>query len=137
MPLRFLPLLALFALAGCGGSVKPPKTVPVSGTVLKGTRPAAGVTVTFHPQFDTGPIKWQPSGTTDREGKFTLSTGAPDNGAPAGEYKVTFELLRAGADQRGLDTEIDAWKGKYANLGTAPTVTVGKTGGDLDPFRLE
>ena len=130
--------LACAAVVGCGGvgGISAPHTVPASGTVLLKGKPAAGVTVKFLPQFDMGSIKWEPNAVTDKDGKFTLSTGANGNGAPPGEYKVTFELLRAGADKRGLDTEIDVWKGKYANPDTAPKVTV-SAGGELEPFRLD
>lgn len=131
---------ALFALVcaaavGCGGgSISPPRTVPTSGTVFLKGKPAAGVTVKFIPQFD---LKWEPNAVTDKDGKFTLSTGAGGNGAPPGEYKVTFELLRDGADKRGRDTQIDAWKGKYANPDTATKVTISGSGGELEPFRLD
>jgi hypothetical protein len=130
--------LVCLAVVGCGGGgISPPRTVPASGTVLLKGKPAAGVTVKFLPQFDIGTPKWEPSAVTDKDGKFTLSTGAVGNGAPPGEYKVTFELLKAGADKRGLDTEIDAWKGKYANPDTALKVTVSGSGGELEPFRLD
>lgn len=126
------------AVAGCGGgSVSVPNTVPASGTVLLKGKPTAGVTVKFLPQFDMGAIRWEPNAVTDKDGKFTLSTGADGNGAPPGEYKVTFELLRAGADSRGMDTDIDVWKGKYANPETARKVTVSGTGGELEPFHLD
>ena len=95
---------------------------------------ANGITVKLHPQFDMGSVKWQPSGVTDKVGKFTLTTGAPNNGAPPGEYKVTFEWMRVGKDN---ETEEDAWKGKYANLATAPTVTVGSSATEWEPFRLD
>lgn len=138
---RFLPLLAFLA-AGCGGSsIEPPKTVvPVSGSVV--FKPARGKTldgvkVTFHPQFNMGSVQWQPYGTTDKAGKFTLSTGGANNGVPPGEYKVTFELIVATADKYGRDTEVDAWKGKYADLNTARTVTIGSTATTLEPFKLD
>lgn len=133
-----LSLLALTTALGCGGtSISPPKTVPTSGTVLFKGKPAAGVTVKFLPQFDMGSIDWRPDAVTDKDGKFTLSTGAHGNGAPPGEYKVTFELLRAGADERGRDTDLDVWKGKYANPETARKVTVSSSGGELEPFKLD
>ena len=133
-----LVALACVAVAGCGGGgISAPRTVPTSGTVLFKGKPAEGVKVTLHPKFDIGPVKFTPNGVTGKDGRFTLSTAAPWDGAPPGEYSVTFELLRAGADQRGLDTEIDVWKGKYTNLDTAPTVTVGSSATTLEPFRLE
>jgi hypothetical protein len=138
MPRRSFLLIPLL-LAGCGGgSAEPPKTVPVTGSVVfkaKGNN-LGGVKVTFHPQFKIGSINWLPSGTTDKAGKFVLNTGGPNNGAPPGEYKVTFELIVATADKYGRDTEVDVWKGKYADLNTAPTVTIGNSATTLDPFPL-
>ena len=122
------------AVAGCGGDISAPRTVPTSGTVLFKGKPAGGVKVTLHPNFN---MIFNPNGVTDKNGRFILSTGTPMDGAPPGEYSVTFELLRAGPDKRGLDSEFDVWKGKYANPDTAPKVTVGSSATTLEPFRLD
>lgn len=97
-------------------------------------KPAAGVKVTLHPKFN---MTFTPNGMTGKDGQFSLSTAAPLDGAPPGEYSVTFELLRAGADKRGLDTEIDVWKGKHANPDTGPKVTVGSSATTLETFQLD
>lgn len=128
---------AACALTGCSGNISAPRTVPTSGTVLFKGKPAEGVKVTLHPKFNMGSVKFTPNGVTDKNGRFTLSTAAVDDGAPRGEYSVTFELLRPGTDNRGLDSEIDVWKGKYANPDTAPKVTVGSSATTLEPFRLD
>lgn len=71
-------------LAGCGGSDRP-ETIPVSGAVLYNGNPVEGATVSF----------WGPdasraaTGVTDAEGKFTLSMYSVNDGALAGENKVT------------------------------------------------
>lgn len=122
------------AFVGCDGSISPPRTVPTSGTVLFKGKPAVGVKVTLHPRFN---MSFTPNGVTGEDGRFILSTGAPADGAPPGEYSVTFELLQAGADERGLDADFDVWKGKYANPDNAPKVTVGSSATTLEPFRLE
>lgn len=129
-----LVALVCAAVAGCGRGISAPRTVPTSGTVLFQGKPLAGVKVTLHSKSG---MKFTPNGVTGQDGRFVLSTGAPADGAPPGEYSVTFELLEAGADDRGLDTEFDAWKGKYANPDTAPKVTVGSSATTLEPFRLE
>lgn len=130
-----LVALACLMLAGCGaGGISAPRTVPTSGTVLFKGKPAGGVKVTLRPQFN---MMFTPNGVTGKDGRFLLSTAAPVDGAPPGEYSVTFELLRPGADRRGLDTEFDVWKGKYANPDTAPKVTVGPSATTLEPFRLD
>ncbi|WP_205678866.1 hypothetical protein [Aquisphaera insulae] len=121
-------------MVGCGEGISAPRTVPTSGTVLFKGKPAEGVKVTFHPTFS---MQFTPNGVTGKDGRFLLSTAAPVDGAPPGEYAVTFELMRAGADKRGLDTEFDAWKGKYANPESAPKVTIGSSETTLEPFHLD
>lgn len=95
----------------------------------------AGVRVVFHPQFDLQPFV--PSGVTDAQGHFILSTARPGDGAPPGEYLVTFEWIQIMSDRQGMETEIDRWKGKHAQKEKALRVIIGKEGGELEPFRLE
>ncbi|MFO0799314.1 MAG: hypothetical protein U0804_17745 [Gemmataceae bacterium] len=136
---RALAALALAAAAaGCGGGISAPRTHPVSGTVTYKGKAAAGVKVSFHPQFDMGAVNFVPSATTGQDGKFSLSTAAPNDGAPAGDYVVTFELLKAGTDKRGLDVEVDAWKGKYGDPAASDKkVTVRSGDNALPPFVLD
>jgi hypothetical protein len=128
---------AWVAATGCGGGISAPRTAPVAGTVTVKGKPAAGVRVTFHPRFDMGSVKFTPSGETGQDGRFTLSTAAPNDGAPPGEYAVTFELPRVSADKGGREIEVDAWKGKYADPATGTKVTVRKGENQLEPFRLD
>jgi hypothetical protein len=133
-----LAALACAVATGCGGGgIKAPRTYPVSGTVLFKGKAAPGVKVTFHPQFDMGSVKFAPSGETDKDGRFTLSTAAPGDGAPPGEYAVTFELMRAATDKRGQDTDVDVWKGKYADPAKGKPVTIQDGENKLDPFTLD
>ena len=136
---RILLLALTCAIAaGCGGGgIKAPRTARVAGSVFKGGKPAVGVKVTFHPEFDMGAVKFTPSGLTDKNGRFTLSTAAAGDGAPPGEYSVTFELLRGGTDKKGLDVEVDVWKGKYADPANGKSVQIQEGGNDLEPFRLD
>ena len=136
--IRFVFLFALLA-AGCGsGKLSAPSTSPVSGTVQLKGKPVAGVKVTFHAKFDMGgDVKFTPNGMTNKDGKFSLSTAAANDGAPPGEYAVTFELLRAGTDKAGLDVEVDQWKGKYADPEKSTfKVTIQKGDNALQPFDL-
>lgn len=134
--LCFVPLLA----SGCGNrGIVAPRTMPVRGTVFYLGKPAEGVRVVFHPQFDIGPVKFQPSGLTDKAGRFTLSTAAANDGAPAGEYAVTFEKMIVVVDRKSgfLETEMDAWKGKYRDPQTSAHKVQIHDEIDLPPFRLE
>jgi hypothetical protein len=141
MLMRTLSLLAVAALTGCGGRGLPaPTSHPVKGTVLVKGKPVAGVRVTFHPQFDIGSIKYTPVGLTGKDGTFTVTTATTGDGAPSGAYAVTFEFPRIESDRKnaGIETEVDAWKGKYADPAKSKwTATIQKGDNNLDPFRLD
>ena len=104
-------------LSGCGNGISVPSTVPVSGVVKYKGKPLQGIRVTLHAQGETAKPKFIPSGQTGPDGKFTLSTGAPGNGAPSGSYLVTFEKPEIGSPAKtgSIETEIDAFGGKYSD----------------------
>jgi len=90
------------------------------------------------PAVRHGAVKFTPTGETGKDGRFTLSTAAPGDGAPPGDYVVTFELLRGGADKFGRDIEVFVWKGKYSGPAESTfKVTVKDGENALDAFRLE
>lgn len=125
---------------GCSSSISAPRTAPVRGAVRFKGKPVAGVTVTFHPQFNMGSVKFAPSGLTGNDGSFTLSTTMPGDGAPPGEYAVTFEKLQVQSDRKnsGIEMEVDLWKGKYGNPETSGIrVQIQKGENILTPFSLE
>jgi hypothetical protein len=127
-------------LAGCSRNIKPPSTVPVSGVVTMQGKPAVGIRVKFHPQFNMGRIKYIPVGETGPEGQFTLSTGAPANGAPPGEYLVTFEKpeIESSKQHNFIETEIDAFQGKYSDPAQSQwKVKIARGENSLEPFELE
>ena len=68
-------------VAGCGQS----ETVSVSGTITLKGKPADQAEVMFNPK-GAGRMA---TGVTDANGKFTLSTAKPNDGAMPGEYVVT------------------------------------------------
>lgn len=135
-----LGLMTAVPMAGCSQTVKPPSTVPVSGAVTLKGKPASGIRVTLHPQFDMGERKWAIIGETGAQGTYTVGTGVPGNGAPPGDYVVTFEKPRVAADrkQNNLEIEVDDFQGKYSDP-TKSTwkVTVVKGDNKLDTFALD
>ena len=138
---RLLCLAAccLLGWPACGRSIQPPSTVPVRGTVKYKGKPAAGIRVKFHPQFDMGSVKFIPLGETGADGSFTLSTGAPGNGAPPGSYIVTFEKPEIAPAHKTnyIETEIDAFHSKYSDPEKSTlhlTITRGEN--SLQPFEL-
>lgn len=79
-------LVALTLSLGCSSEdSNRPKTYPVSGTVKLNGTVVEGATVTF--QLTEG--KENAIGSTDKTGKYTLSTFRPNDGAVAGQYKVS------------------------------------------------
>lgn len=89
--------LALAGLAGCAalwavgcGSAGPPgpeklPVVPAGGKVMFQGKPLPNASVSF--QHAEGKVA--PSGKTDAQGNFKLTTYGSEDGAPAGNYKVT------------------------------------------------
>ncbi len=136
-----MSVLLMLLILGCGRGIKIPSTVPVSGVVMMKGKPAAGIRVKFHPQFNIGRIPYIPLGETGSDGKFTLSTGAPANGAPPGEYVVTFEKPELESPQKTgnyLETEIDGFQGKYSDpTQSSWKVKVARGENSLAPFELE
>ncbi|MBW3598219.1 MAG: DUF4198 domain-containing protein [Planctomycetes bacterium] len=75
--------VALLA-GGCGG-VDHPTTHPVSGTVLYNGEPVADAVVSFQGENATKLA----TGRTDAQGRFTLATYEPGDGAVPGKHQVT------------------------------------------------
>ncbi len=72
------------------------KTVPVKGTLTLDGQPVEGATVAFVPARQTDLAA---AGTTDAQGRFTLTTLRAGDGAVPGRYKVLV-VLKA-TDERG------------------------------------
>jgi hypothetical protein len=132
-------LLGTVALGGCGKGLSVPSTAPVSGVVTYKGKPLQGIRVTFHSQAEAAKPEFIPSGETGPDGKFSLSTGAPGNGAPPGTYVVTFEKPEIGSPRStgSIETEIDAFGGKYSDPAQSKwTVTIEEGDNSLQPFDL-
>jgi hypothetical protein len=92
----FVGLLTVALSAGCGAKSRPEikgklPLFPVTGKLMLDSQPMAGATILFHPtqEFPAGAAKQRPRAMVDTDGTFHVSTYANDDGAPAGEYKVT------------------------------------------------
>lgn len=110
--------LAVQLLAGCSGDLSVPSTVPVKGVVTYKGKPALGIRVKYFSQDGQRENTFIPTGDTDKGGHFALSTGAPLNGAPQGQYNVAFEWPMLDPKQ-AVETEIDRLKGKYSDPATS------------------
>jgi hypothetical protein len=83
MKLRYLSLLLLPFVLGCGGGIS---TVPVTGKVTKGGVPVPGMGVTLVGVEGTEAMGLR--GSTNDQGVFTIAAAGGVEGAPVGKYKV-------------------------------------------------
>lgn len=78
-----------FSLAGCSTGVPSQLPVfPVHGVVVYKDQPVAGASVMFYAEGAAVPS----SGQTNSKGEYRLSTYGTDDGAPAGQHRVTVTL---------------------------------------------
>lgn len=112
-------------------------TIPVSGQVVVDGQPTAMVKVECHPVG--GIDKEQPTVTqavTDKEGKFQLSTYEGGDGAPIGEYKLTFTWQEFNAIA-GSFTGPDKLKGRYSDPNASQVTLKVEKGKAIDMGRIE
>jgi len=135
-----IALLALLATS-CSGS-----EANVRGQVLFRGQPIEGAVVTFHPKGGDS-TAYRPSGLTDKEGRFTLSTGSKPGAAP-GEYVVTINLHKPveppAGSKKAFSTDMqietrDEFQGKpYALQSTSPlSAKIVSGSNELEPFRID
>lgn len=135
--------VAVVCCAGCGSSN--PRTYPASGTVSFGSKPATGVVVTLIPvDAQKLPLTSYPRGEVGTDGRFTLTTFASGDGAPAGDYKLTLrwpaELAgksKSLAEAQGEGGDTDKLKSKYTDPKTSPwSVTIRPGDNTLEPITI-
>jgi hypothetical protein len=135
-----LLLIGAFAASGCSdGKIR---RYLVNGTVNVDGTPVAGVMVIFCPVGGSEELqKLRPSGFTEADGKFQLTSVMKADGAPAGQYKV---LMNWPAQARGpsrdgnVEMGPDRLQGRYMNLEKCQfTVEVKSGSNDLPPFELK
>lgn len=121
-------LLAL-GVASCGKDDGRKPTFPVTGKVLlPNGKPAEHATVVFHPVGDSDPAAVRPRGKVGADGNFALTTYDGNDGAPAGEYRVTVELYLASARaDEGPSNRLNPKYAKPESSGLSATVAAGPT----------
>jgi len=124
---------------GCGPKTPPtPATTPVEGQVLVQGKGVAGVRVVFHPQFDVGPVKFAPNAITDKDGRFRLGSAGASDGAPVGEYAVTFTWPEPTKNPDEGDLQVDRWKNRFNDPAKSPWRAAIQGGTNrLEPFRID
>jgi hypothetical protein len=141
--LRALAALpALLALLGgsCARDGRRP-VFPVSGQVLYEGKATQGALVIFHPLNDPDPRAPRPVARVGQDGRFSPTTYAAGDGAPAGEYAVTVAWVQEVDNQNAPREEqkeprnlLPDRYSKPATSGLRVQVKAGRN--DLPPFRL-
>ncbi len=98
------------AVVGCGKGR--PKTVPVTGTVTFDGKPVEGASVAFYPAEGGRPA----TGTTDAQGKFTLTTFESGDGALPGSYNVT--VMKVSGGEATADEDSDTEETLMGDMGS-------------------
>jgi hypothetical protein len=137
-PLACLALLA----GGCGRSPERVPLHPVAGIVTVKGAPADGAKVILFPVDESMNAAGMPipTGVAGPDGRFKLTSYEPDDGAPAGEYRVGViwnEIVTPSDDPAQVVTR-DRLKGRYADpktSGLKATVEAGAT--ELPPLSLQ
>lgn len=140
-PRRLVAILVVLTLAGfcpaCSSGRKPAQ--PVRGRVLVDGQPAAHAQVLFHPA-ESPTEELRPSGQTDEQGYFNLTSYVNSDGAPEGSYAVTvswFRVFRAGAQPNADIVRHNVLPYRYATPQTSQLrVTVNKGSNELTPLQL-
>ena len=101
-------LISLVATVGCGPGSDIPPLGKVSGKLTLDGKPAANMSVEFHPDNSAGTKGPMSFGITDGEGKFSLYTGSGAEGAVVGKHivvvKCPFRLEGRDGNTAGANT---------------------------------
>jgi hypothetical protein len=92
---RTAPLLLVALVSGslsCSSGGESVRLHPVHGHVRWRNHLLDRALVILHPVGDYPETLQRPLAYTNEEGKFTITTTRPGDGAPAGQYRVTVEL---------------------------------------------
>ncbi len=110
--------------AGCGAGDGRPALARVSGTVTYNGKPLAGASIVFDPEQEG--IRSALS-VTDEQGRYTLWTYEPGDGAAVGNHRVAI-TLRGPAEKAAIHPSL-----KAKDLGEAYYEQVTATGRPLIP----
>lgn len=124
-------ILAL-AVVSCGENRKP--VYPVHGKALFRGRAAEGALVIFNPVDESDPKPVKPQGVVASDGSFEISTYGERDGAPAGEYAVSFVWLIENPKTKKEWSPLSTRLMQPDQAGLRVTVKEGPN--DLQPFQL-
>ena len=112
------------------------RTFPVRGKILFKSKPVPNGTVMFTPVNGNGPTA---TGELNSDGTYTLTTYKPDDGAPAGQYKVVVMALEDTSNKLPEDrnpTPPPIVPDKYTSLATTDLTAEVHEGENVCDFTL-
>ena len=107
--------LLLLALGACEPADKKVPVFTATGVVTENGKPLENATVVFHATNASADAP-KPSGKTNAQGEFQLTTYDTNDGAPAGDFAVTVEKWTTLRPDEGPANRLPA---KYAKPETA------------------
>jgi hypothetical protein len=128
-----LLLLVVFrsALFGKGDRLS---VYPARGQATFAGKPMSNATIFLHPVGVKDPRYPRPRAVVAEDGTFALGTYRKDDGAPAGEYRVTVQWFRKVADR---DVPVNVLPARLAGPETSGlSVRIEKGKNDLPPIQL-
>jgi hypothetical protein len=113
---------------------------PVRGRILVNGQPAAQAQVVLHPPEAAGEAAAEvvkPTGQTDEEGYFSLTSYAQSDGAPEGDYAVSVTWFRVASRGKNDVVRYNALPQRYASPQTSLLkVSIQKDTRELPPLQL-
>lgn len=130
-----ISLIVCCLISGCGSGRKP--TFPVKGRVLVDGKPPNELFVHFWPTEKNDPKSIRPFAQTNENGEFELNSYVTGDGAPMGEFIVTFEWpMRSGPFKNQFEGP-DQLRGKYKQPDKSKIrINITKQGQLLETFEL-
>lgn len=134
--------LLLLITVGCwGGSgerkpLNPKQTIPVQGEIFVDGEPGWGVNVYLWDESHTDSENpTVPTGVVGEDGRVSIRTYGGNDGAPAGEYKLTFYWYepKQGLTIGGGDP-VDKFHGKYEDRANSEHTVVVEEGAETVDF---
>jgi hypothetical protein len=140
--LRKLQMLGMIVMlvAGCNRqpAVNGPVPHPVCGKIVYKGQPAQKFHVAFHPVTKWQGVQFAPATNTDDNGEFQLQSYHPGDGAPVGEYLVTFSWPDPPLTPDNDAPSVDKLQGRYADPKKSKyRVTIHEGKNVLEPFVLQ
>lgn len=132
-----LLLVYFYFPSGLFGNPGQLPTYPVRGSATFEGRPLVDATIVLHPVGGKDSDRPRPQGTVAADGSFVLRSYGVDDGAPAGDYKVSFHWFAKPSKSQDAPPPRSLLPQRLANPETSGvTVSIQPGDNQLPPFAL-